>query len=126
METGVIKHFWAFIDYDKAGYSFLGILVEIQRLDKEDENQMYADFKENKFIPIIMRCDGYADVLLGIIGRDLFHHNEILNGVFAKYGKFIAASDIVVGLGFIKFPRTYLVGKQNELREFSVSGGTKK
>ena len=127
METGVIKHFWAFIDYDKAGYSFFwGYWLKFSGLTKEDEEKMYADFKENKFIPIIMRCDGYADVLLGIIGRDLFHHNEILNGVFAKYGKFIAASDIVVGLGFIKFPRTYLVGKQNELREFSVSGGTKK
>lgn len=127
METGIIKHFWAFIDYDKAGYSFFwGYWLKFSGLTKEDEEKMYADFRENKFIPIVMRCDGYADVLLGIIGRDLFHHNEVLNGVFAKYGRFIAASDIVVGLGFIKFPRTYFVGKQNESREFSISGGAKK
>lgn len=127
METGIIKHFWAFIDYDKAGYSFFwGYWLKFSGLTKEDEEKMYADFRENKFIPIVMRCDGYADVLLGIIGRDLFHHNEVLNSVFAKYGRFIAASDIVVGLGFIKFPRTYLIGKQNESREFSISGGTKK
>ncbi|EKE16061.1 MAG: hypothetical protein ACD_11C00051G0003 [uncultured bacterium] len=127
METGIIKNFWAFIDYDKAGYSFFwGYWLKFSGLTREDEEKMYADFRENKFIPIIMRCDGYADVLLGITGKDLFHHNEVLNSVFAKYGKFIAASDIVVGLGFIKFPRTYLIGKQNESREFSVSGGTKK
>lgn len=126
MDDGIIKHFWAFIDYDKVDYSFFwGYWLKFSGLSKEKEAEMYADFNANKYIPIVMRSDGYADVLIGIISRDIFHHNEILQSVFAKYGQYITMSDIFVGLGFIKFPRTYFVDKENEFKKFAVSGGTK-
>ncbi|KKR09643.1 MAG: hypothetical protein UT37_C0014G0002 [Parcubacteria group bacterium GW2011_GWA2_39_18] len=122
----IIKHFWAFIDYDKADYSFFwGYWLKFSGLSKEKEAEMYADFNANKYIPIVMRSDGYADALIGIISRDIFHHNEILQSVFAKYGSYITSSDIFVGLGFIKFPRAYLVGKKNEFQKLAISGGTK-
>lgn len=125
INSGIIKHFWAFVDYDKAGYSFFwGYWLKFSGLTKETEENMYADFKANKHIPIIMRCDGYADVLLGIIGQDIFHHNKVLQSIFAKYGKYITMSNIVVGLGFIKFPRSYLIGEENKIGSFAVSGGT--
>lgn len=126
MDRGIIKHFWAFIDYDKVDYSFFwGYWLKFSGLNKEKETEMYADFNANMFIPIIMRADGYADVLLGIISKDIFHHNEVLQNIFAKYGSFITMSDIFVGLGFIKFPRTYLINEKNEFQKFAVSGGAK-
>ncbi|EKE15555.1 MAG: hypothetical protein ACD_11C00144G0001 [uncultured bacterium] len=126
INTGIIKHFWAFIDYDKADYSFFwGYWLKFSGLSKEKEAEMYADFNANKYIPIVMRSDGYADALIGIISRDIFHHNEILQSVFAKYGSYITSSDIFVGLGFVKFPRSYLIGKENEFQKLAISGGTK-
>ncbi|HRY82472.1 MAG TPA: winged helix-turn-helix transcriptional regulator [Candidatus Moranbacteria bacterium] len=126
MEKGIIKHFWAFIDYDKADYSFFwGYWIKFSGLTKEKENEIYQDFNQNMFIPIIERADGYADVFIAIISRDIFHHSEILQSVFSKYGQYITMADIFVGLGFIKFPRTYLVGKENEFQKFALSGGTK-
>jgi len=125
MGDGFIKHFWAYIDYDLAGYSFFwGYWLKFTGLNKDKENKMYADLAANQNIPIIMRCDGYADVMLGIIAKDVFHHNEVLQAVFAKYGKFIANNDLVVGLGFIKFPRSYLIGEKNRDGKFFTSGGT--
>ena len=126
IENQVIEKFWAFIDYDKADYSFFwGYWLKFSGLTKEKEEEIYADFNSNKYIPIIMRSDGYYDCLLGIISRDIFHHNEILQEIFNKYGSHITTSDIFVGLGFIKFPRTYLANKENEFQKYSVSGGTK-
>lgn len=125
VEKGIIKHFWAFTDYDKCDYSFFwGYWLKFAGLTKEKEAEMYAYFNAHKYIPIIQRTDGYADVMIGIIARDVFHHNEILQEVFSKYGSFITMSDIFVGLGFIKFPRTYLADKENEYQKFAVSGGT--
>lgn len=124
-DEGILRHFWAFIDYDKANYSvFWGYWLKFSGLTKEVETAMYADFKQNKYIPIVMRCDGYADVMLGIIGRDVFHHNQVLQDVFARYGQYITESDLAVGLSFHKFPRTYLIGGNNELGEYRTSGGT--
>ncbi|HEX8974109.1 MAG TPA: winged helix-turn-helix transcriptional regulator [Patescibacteria group bacterium] len=124
-ENGIIKHFWAFTDYDKMDYSFFwGYFLKFAGLTKEKEEEMYQDLNSNKYVPIIQRTDGHADVLIGIIARDVFHHNEILQDIYNKYGQYITYSDILVGLGFIKFPRTYLVGKQNEFQKHAVSGGT--
>lgn len=126
MENRIIEKFWAFVDYDKADYSFFwGYWLKFSGLTKEKEVEMYTDFNSNKFIPIIMRCDGYYDCLLGIISRDIFHHNEVLQSIFNKYGSYITTSDIFVGLGFVKFPRTYLANKPNKFQNFSISGGTK-
>jgi DNA-binding Lrp family transcriptional regulator len=124
-EKGIIKHFWAFIDYDKADYSFFwGYWLKFNGLSKEKENEIYQYFNANRNIPIIQRTDGYADVLIGIIAKDLFHHNQILQNIFSKFGQFISNSDIFIGLGFMKFPRTFLLDKTNEFQKFAVSGGT--
>ena len=124
MDYRAIKNFWAFIDYDKAGYSFFwGYWIKFSGQTKNEEEGMYKKFKENKYIPIVMRCDGYADAMLGIIAKDVFHHNQILEEVFNDYGQFIAMSEIVVGLGFIKFPRSYLIGEENTKGVFHASGG---
>jgi len=125
VDNQVIKHFWAFTDYDKCDYSFFwAYWLKFAGLTKEKEAEMYADFNANQFIPIVMRSDGYADVMLALIAKDVIQHNEILQDIFTKYGAYITRSDIFVGLGFIKFPRTYLMNKENEFQKFAVSGGT--
>jgi len=124
MDEKVIKNFWAFIDYDRAGYSFFwGYWMKFSGQTKEEEKKMYKTFTDNNYIPIVMRCDGYADVMLGIIAKDVFHHNQILQEIFNEYGQFITMSEIVVGLGFIKFPRTYLINEENKAGTFHASGG---
>lgn len=124
-EKGVIKHFWAFIDYDKADYSFFwGYWLKFVGLSKEKEDEMYKDFNANMYIPIIQRTDGYADALIGIIAKDVFHHSQVLQEIFSKYGQNIAMSDIFIGLGFMKFPRTYLIERENEFQRFAASGGS--
>lgn len=124
-DDGVLEHIWAFVDYDKAGYHvFWGYWLKFVGLTKEIETAMYADLVSNKNIPIVLRTDGYADAMIGIIGKDVFEHNKILQSVFATYGKYIASNDIVIGLTFKKFPRTYLIGTENLEGERTTSGGS--
>ncbi len=125
VDNDIITQFWAFIDYDKVGYSFFwGYWLKFTGITKEVEREMYEDLNNNMNIPIIMRCDGYADALIAIIAKDVFEHNRILQKILSKYGKYIIMSDILVGTGFVKFPRSYLLDKENDERIFHVSGGT--
>lgn len=127
VDNEAIKHFWAFVDYDRAGYSFFwGYWLKFSGLDKEKEDEMYDFLVSHKYIAIVMRSDGYADAMIGIIAKDVFHHNEVLQEVFNKYGKYIASSDIVVGLSFNKFPRSYLIEGENTKEKIFLSGGTTK
>ena len=78
IDNDIITKFWAFIDCDKAGYSFFwGYWLKFSGLSQGEEREMYEYFNKHLNIPIIMRCDGYADALIAIIARDVFHHNEI-------------------------------------------------
>ncbi len=125
VDNDIITKFWAFIDYDKVGYSFFwGYWLKFSGITKEEEKEMYEYLNNHMNIPIIMRCDGYADALIAIIAKDVFHHNKILQEVLEKFGKYITFSDILVGIGFIKFPRSYLLGKENEKNIYHTSGGT--
>lgn len=127
LDEGIIKNFWAFIDYDKAGYStFWGYWLKFSGLSKEKETGLYEYLNSNLNIPIVMRCDGYADVLIAIIAKDVFEHNRILQDFLAEFGKYITMTDILVGIGFIKFPRSYLVDKENQKNIAYQSGGTTK
>lgn len=127
MDNEAIKHFWAFVDYDRVGYSFFwGYWLKFSGLDKEKEEEMYEFFVNHKYIAIVMRSDGYADAMLGIIAKDVFHHNKVLKEVFNRYGKYITKNDIVVGLSFVKFPRSYLINEKNNEEKKFLSGGTTK
>ena len=89
-EKGINKHFWAFIDYDKADFSFFGgYWLKFAGLSKEKESEIYKDLNTNMYIPIVQRTDGYADALIGIIAKDIFHHNQILQDIFSKFGQYI-------------------------------------
>ena len=93
-------------------------------MSKEKELELYKYLNENLNIPIVMRCDGYADVLIAIITKDVFSHNKILQDFLSLYGKYIKMTDTLVGIGFIKFPRSYLIGKENSPGIADHSGGT--
>jgi len=126
LDEDVIKNFWAFIDYDRAGYSFFwAYWFKFSGLSKERMEEIFTGFRGNKYMPIVFRCEGFADAMICITTKDVFHHNEELNRLFQQWGKHITMSEMCVGLGFQQFPRTYLVDKDNAGKKFFISGGTK-
>lgn len=125
LDRGKIKNFWAFVDYEKAGYSFFwAYWLKFAGLTKEKEEEIYSYFKQAKNMPIVMRCSGYADAMICITTKDVFSHNEILKDYSAKFGKYTAMIEMVVGLGFESYPRSYLLNQENEKRLIYASGGT--
>lgn len=125
IEEGAIKNFWAFIDYDRAGYSFFwAYWLKFSGVSKEKVEEIFASFRENKYMPIVFRTEGWADVMICITTKDVFHHNEELSKLFKQWGKYISMSEMCVGLGFQQFPRTYLLERDNAEKIFYVSGGT--
>ena len=125
LDRGIIKNFWAFVDYDKAGYPiFWGYWLKFQGTTKEQEDEVFAFLQASFDFPIVMRSDGYADAFVALIAPDVFTHNSVLQDFLAKFGENVIVSDMVIGLSFKKFPRSYLIDQENTLKDFSLSGGT--
>ncbi|MFA7209611.1 MAG: winged helix-turn-helix transcriptional regulator [Parcubacteria group bacterium] len=120
---GAIKNFWAFADYEKAGYPFFwAYWLKFSGLTKEDEEFIFSYFQQNQNMPIVLRCRGYADAMICITTKDVFEHNAVLKKFLSKFGKKIAMMEMAVGMGFESFPRTYLIGKENEYGVANFSG----
>ncbi|OGD68459.1 hypothetical protein A2996_01570 [Candidatus Campbellbacteria bacterium RIFCSPLOWO2_01_FULL_34_15] len=124
-ENGVISNFWAFVDYEKAGYPFFwAYWLKFSGLTKEEEEFIFSYLIKNKNMPIVLRCRGYADAMICITTKDVFVHNAVLKEFLSKFGKNIAMIEMVVGLGFESYPRTYLIGKNNDEKIVYHSGGS--
>ncbi|MFA5871927.1 MAG: winged helix-turn-helix transcriptional regulator [Parcubacteria group bacterium] len=124
VEKGVIKNFWLFANFIAAGYSFFwAYWFKFSGLSKEKAEEIFTSFRENKYMPIVFRSEGWADAMVCIATKDIFSHNEELNKVLKTWGKNIAMCEVGVGLDFQQFPRTYLVGKDNTEKVLHISGG---
>lgn len=125
LDNGAIVNFWAFADYEKVGYAFFwAYWLKFSGLTKEEEEGIFSYFRQNKNMPIVLRCRGYADAMICITTKDVFSHNAVLKEYVAKFGKKTAMIEIVVGLGFESYPRTYLLKKDNKERTIHYSGGS--
>lgn len=125
LQKGHIQNFWAFVDYEKAGYSFFwAYWLKFSGLTKEKEEEIFSYFKQNKNMPIVMRCSGYADAMICITTKDVFFHNEVLKEYSVKFGKYTSMIEMVVGLGFESYPRTYLINQDNKEGAIYTSGET--
>ena len=124
LESGAIANFWAFADYEKAGYAFFwAYWLKFSGLTKKEEEEVFAYFDQNKNMPIVLRCRGYADAMICITTKDVFSHNAVLREYMAKLGKKTAMVEMLVGLGFESYPRTYLLDKDNAENVIHHSGG---
>jgi Lrp/AsnC family transcriptional regulator for asnA, asnC and gidA len=124
LEEGAIKNFWAFANFMAAGYPFFwAYWFKFSGLSKEKIEEIFASFRENKYMPIVFRAEGWADAMICITTKDIFSHNAELNKVLKSWGKNITMCEVGVGLDFQQFPRTYLVGKDNTEKIVYISGG---
>ena len=109
LEDGAIKNFWSFVDYNALGYDyFWGYWLKFTGANEEKRTEVFDYLQQHTHIPIVFRCDGFADVMIAIIAKDLFHHNDILNNFLGQFDGFIQVKEISIGVSFSKFNRNYI------------------
>jgi DNA-binding Lrp family transcriptional regulator len=124
IDEGAIKNFWVFANFMAAGYPFFwAYWFKFSGLSKEKMEEIFASFRENKYIPIVFRCDGWADAMICIATKDIFSHNKELNDILKTWGRNIAMCETGVGMDFQQFPRTYFADRDNSEKTIYISGG---
>ena len=114
LERGIIKNFWAFIDYNRVGYDyFWAYWFTFTGADKEKREEIFTYLKNRKNIPIVFRTDGFADGMIAIIAKDLFEHNKVLSSVLEKLHEHVLIKETSIGVSFTKFARGYLTDKKD-------------
>lgn len=121
-KTGALQYCWPMVEYRKAGYFFGLYFFKLQNMNEKSEKKLYAYLNAHKHIPIIMRGEGYADLILGICAKGIFHLNEIVKDLNNKFSEYFLEYDSTLPIGFSQFHRSYLTGAERELSRIAFTG----
>lgn len=121
-KTGNLHYCWPMVEYRKAGYFFGLYFFKLQNMDEKNEKKLYDYLNAHKYIPIIMRGEGYADLILGICAKGIFHLNEIVKDLNNRFSEYFLEYDATIPIGFSQFHRTYLLDKEKESPKVPFTG----
>ncbi|MFA6327855.1 MAG: Lrp/AsnC family transcriptional regulator [Candidatus Micrarchaeia archaeon] len=125
MASGALQYCWPMIEYRKAGYFFGMYFIKLQNMDEKTEKELFAYLNNHRFIPIIMRGEGYADLIIAICAKGMFHLKEIMSELNNRYSRNFREYDATIPIGFTQFHRSYLVDaeKKQPKEEYSAFTG---
>jgi len=123
-ESGVLQYCWPMVEYRKAGYFFGQYFFKLQNMDEKSEKELYTYLNRHRFIPIIMRGEGYADLIIAICAKGIFHLQQIITELNNKFSKNFREYDTTIPIGFTQFYRSYLIKeKAQPKKEYTAFTG---
>lgn len=111
-ESGALQYCWPMIEYRKAGYFFGLYFFKLQNMDEKSEKELFGYLNAHRFIPIIMRGEGYADLIIAICAKGIFHLRDIITDLNNRFSEYFLEYDTTIPIGFTQFHRAYLVGEE--------------
>ncbi|MDO8554032.1 MAG: winged helix-turn-helix transcriptional regulator [Candidatus Micrarchaeota archaeon] len=125
-KNGILLYCWPMVEYRGIGYFFGLHFIKLKNLTPEKEKEFYGYLNSHKFIPIIMRGQGYADIIIGIDGQGIHHLNEIMQDLNTRFSDIFLDWDTVIPIGFSRFNRNYLVGTSESTEKVAFTGASVK
>jgi len=114
VSSGALQCCWPMVEYRKAGYFFGLYFFKLQNMDEASEKALFGYLGNHRFIPIIMRGEGYADLIIGICAKGIFHLRDIITELSNRFGGNFREYDTTIPIGFAQFHRSYLIGAEKK------------
>ncbi len=123
---GILLYCWPMVEYRGIGYFFGLHFIKLQNMNPKKEEELYDYLNSHKNIPIIMRSQGYVDLIIAIDGNGIHQLSEIVRELQNKFSELFVEWDTVIPIGFSRFDRNYLVGKEEITPDVAFTGAPKK
>ena len=121
-KRGILLYCWPMVEYRGLGYFFGLHFIKLQNMTPARQKEFYDYLNSSKFIPIIMHGQGYADLIIAIDGKGIHHLDEIMRELRNQFGDVFLDLDTVIPIGFSRFNRNYLIGKEEVTPEVAFTG----
>lgn len=124
-KLGIIRYAWPMVEYKGIGYFFGLQFIKLQNMTPKREKEFFGFLRNNPLTPIVMRGNGYADVIIAPEGKGIHHLDEVIRDLRSRFYDCILDCDTVIPIGFSRFYRNYLVGKEEETPQVAFTGAPK-
>lgn len=121
-KRGILLYCWPMVEYRGIGYFFGLHFIKLQNMGPKDEKKFHDYLNSHKYIPIIMRSQGYADLIIAIDGKGIHHLSEIVRELQNEFSDYFLEWDTVIPIGFSRFNRNYLVDIEEITPEVAFTG----
>jgi DNA-binding Lrp family transcriptional regulator len=118
----ILQYCFPMVEYRGIGYFFGLHFIKLQNMDSKEEKKFYDYLNSHKYIPIIMRSQGYADLIIAIDGKGIHHLSEIVRELQNKFSDHFLEWDTVIPIGFSRFNRNYLIGSDEITPDVAFTG----
>lgn len=106
---GIVKNFISFVDYKKLGFTYHHINFRLQNLTEKSEATLFKHLAKMPNIGILLRCVGAWDLNVGVLAKDVFELNEIVDDIESRFGKYLKDNSKSTHIGAYRLVRNYLV-----------------
>jgi len=121
IKSGVIKQFYAVVNFSKLGYTQYKLYLKFQNLNLEKEKEIIDFWVKNKHSVWVGSCRGRWDLAISLLARNVNQLGEIINDFTTKYGLFILEKDVLITQSSPVFTKGYLTDKK-EKKSFIYGG----
>jgi DNA-binding Lrp family transcriptional regulator len=121
-KRGILLHCWPMIGYRGIGYFFGLFFIKLHNMGRKEEKELFKYLNSHRYIPIVMRGQGYADLIIAIDGKGVHHLSQIIRELQNRFSRYFLDLDSVIPIGFSRFNRNYLVRVEEETPDVAFTG----
>ena len=116
--AGIIKQFHAVIDSGKLGLISFRLYLKFQSLTPEKEAEIIHYLKNKKIVTWLVSIEGEYDLGMWVLAQSIKEMNAFWKELLEKYTNQIEKRWLTIFTHVSYFPRTYLLEKENNDKEF--------
>jgi len=121
-QRGILLSCWPMVEYRGIGYFFGLHFIKLKDMTEKDEVVLFGYLDAHRYIPIVMRGQGYCDLIIAIDGKGVHHLAEIVRDLQNRFSDFFLEWDTVIPIGFSRFNRNYLIGSEVPTPDVAFTG----
>ena len=125
VREGVITQFIAILNVAKLGLTNHEVWIQLSELPEEKKKEFIDHLIAHKSTRWVASCGGKIDVAIAIAAENIVQFNAVFQEILNKFPNYIKNYFVTVSSEFFTYPRTHLIGEQ-ENRELSYLGGEPK
>lgn len=120
--NGIIKGFYAVIDYGKLGYTIFQIYLKLQSIKPEKEKELLEMLEKDKRVAFINTFEGGYDLGFWVIVKEVKELFDFWDYLSMRFGNYIRKRKYCIISKVLCFPKSFFLEKKNDVEMVFTKG----
>ena len=124
-KNGLIRGYFAMIDSSKLGYTTFRLYIKFRNVTPDRKKEIIDYLKKQKPIWAVIVLSGKWDIAAGIAVKDIYGYYDVWEDILRLFLDNIADYKVSVYSPICHYSKSYLIGKEDDLKPRIMGGNMK-